>query len=102
VAGVCEALKTAKQARIKSATIFDEPISCVGPANNIRLEDARLALAPSSSPGLFGGIYVYYAPEIIGTLAEGDYRLVVQQEVFAADLRPAFRALFAGTAPPPN
>jgi hypothetical protein len=96
---ICEALTTAKQARIRSATIFDEPIVCVGPEANAKTEEAKLALAPSDQPGRFGGIYVFYEPYVVGAYAEGPYILTVQQGVFAEDLRPEFKALFGGEAP---
>jgi hypothetical protein len=99
VAATCEALKVAKRARIRSETFYEEPILCVGPRSNIRLDQARIALAPSNVADRFGGLYIYYAPDVVGPPSEGEYRLLVQQEVFAEDLRPAFRALFAGTAP---
>ena len=55
---ICEALKAAKKKRIKSPTIFDEPIVCVGPNANAKTDDAKIALAPSDKPGKFGGVYV--------------------------------------------
>jgi hypothetical protein len=97
---ICEALKTAKQARVKAATIFDEPIVCVGSSANAKTEEAKIALAPSNQPGKFGGLYVYYDPYVVGAYSEGGYRLTVQQEVLAEDLRPQFKALFGGEAPP--
>jgi len=96
---ICEALKAAKQSKIKSATIFDEPIVCVGPGANAKTEDAKLALAPSDQPGRFGGVYVFYEPYVVGAYAEGPYVLTVQQGVFAEDLKPEFKALFGGEAP---
>ena len=96
---ICETLKTAKVARIKSATILDEPIVCVGPVANAKTEDAKLVLAPSSEAGKFGGVYVYYEPYAVGAYVEGPYILSVQQVVFAEDLRPEFKALFGGEAP---
>jgi hypothetical protein len=99
---ICEALKTAKTAKIKSATILDEPIVCVGPMANARTEDAKLVLAPSNEAEKFGGVYVYYEAYAVGAYAEGPYVLTVQQEIFADDLRPEFKALFGGEAPQPN
>jgi hypothetical protein len=96
---LCEALKSAKIARIKSATVMDEPIVCAGLSANSRTELAKLALAPSNQPGKFGGVYAYYEPYSVGAYAEGAYRLTVQQAVFAEDLKPEFKALFAGEAP---
>jgi hypothetical protein len=96
---ICEALKSAKAQRIKSPTIFDEPIVCVGPNANAKIEAAKIALAPSNQPERFGGLYAYYEPYAVGAYSEGPYRLTVQQAVFAEDLRPEFRKLFAGEAP---
>jgi hypothetical protein len=102
VIAACEAVKKVKTARIDSATVFDDPIVCAGPSANVRLEDASIALAPSNIADKFGGIYVYFDPYAIGAYAEGSYEVVVQQDVFAEDLKPEFKALFAGTAPPPS
>jgi hypothetical protein len=96
---ICEALKTAKAERIGSATIFDEPIVCAGPNANAKVDNAVFALAPSSLPNRFGGIYAFYAPYIVGSNAEGAYRLTVQQAIFVEDLKPEFKALFDGEAP---
>ena len=102
VIAICEALKAAKIAKIRTDTILDEPIVCVGPNSNAKTEDAKLALAPSNDADKFGGIYAYYEPYAVGAYAEGPYILTVQQEIFAEDLRPEFKALFAGEAPQPN
>lgn len=99
VIAICEALKTTKLAKIKSATILDEPIVCVGPDANAKTEDAKLVLAPSSVTDRFGGVYAYYEPYAVGAYVEGQYVLTVQQEIFAEDLRPEFKPLFAGEAP---
>lgn len=96
---ICEALKTAKQEKIKSATIFEEPVVCIGPEANAKTEDAKLALAPSNEPDKFGGVYVFYEPYVVGAYAEGPYVLTVQQGVFAEDLKPEFKSLFGGEAP---
>ena len=98
----CEALKIAKTAKIKSATILDEPIVCAGPVANAKTDDAKLVLAPSNEPDRFGGVYAYYEPYAVGAYAEGPYILTVQQGVFAEDMRPEFKPLFAGEAPAPN
>ncbi|MDZ4760593.1 MAG: hypothetical protein SGJ21_05935, partial [Alphaproteobacteria bacterium] len=79
---ICEALKAAKMQTIHSATIFDEPIVCIGPEANAKTEAAAVALAPSDKAGAFGGVYVYYAPYTVGSHAEGPYRLTIQQAVF--------------------
>lgn len=97
--GVCEALKAEKKSKIGAETIFDEPIVCAGPDANAKTEQAAIALAPSDRPGKFGGIYAYYSPYIVGASVEGGYQLVVQQGVFAEDLKPEFKALFEGEAP---
>lgn len=97
---MCEALKVVKKERTGSATIYDEPITCAGPNGNLKIEKAKLALAPSNQPGKFGGIQVYYEAYEVGPYSEGSYEFVVQQDVFAEDLRPEFKPLFAGTAPP--
>jgi hypothetical protein len=96
---ICEALKTAKLAKIKSATILDEPIVCVGPDANAKTDDARVVLAPSNIAGRFGGVYVYYEPYAVGAYVEGPYIITVQQEIFGEDLRPEFKSLFGGEAP---
>lgn len=96
---ICEALKTEKMERIQSATIYDEPIVCAGPTSNVKVEEASFALAPSSEAGKFGGVYVFYNPYAVGSYAEGAYTLTVPQQVFAEDLKPEFKPLFAGTAP---
>jgi hypothetical protein len=96
---ICEALKAAKASRIKTATIFDEPIVCAGPDANAKTEVAKIALAPSSEPDRFGGVYAYYEPYAVGAYSEGAYKLTVQQDVFAEDLKPEFKKLFAGEAP---
>ena len=100
VIAICEALKVEKKKRIETETIYDEPIVCAGPNGNVKVEKAKLALAPSSEANKFGGIQVYYEAYEVGSYAEGSYEFVVQQEVFAEDLRPEFKALFGGTAPP--
>lgn len=100
VIAICEALKVEKKKRIDSETIYDEPIVCAGPNGNVKVEKAKLALAPSNQPNKFGGIQVYYEAYEVGSYAEGSYEFVVQQEVFAEDLRPEFKPLFGGTAPP--
>lgn len=100
VIAICEALKVEKKKRIETETIYDEPIVCAGPNGNVKVEKAKLALAPSNQPNKFGGIQVYYEAYEVGSYAEGSYEFVVQQEVFAEDLRPEFKPLFGGTAPP--
>jgi hypothetical protein len=102
VIAICETLKTAKMEKIKSATILDEPIVCVGSGANANTENAKLVLAPSNQQDKFGGVYVYYDPYAVGAYVEGPYILTVQQEIFAEDLRPEFKALFGGEAPAPN
>ena len=100
IIAICEALKVEKKKRIDSETIYDEPIVCAGPNGNVKIEKAKLALAPSNQTNKFGGIQVYYEAYEVGSYAEGSYEFVVQQEVFGEDLRPEFKALFGGTAPP--
>jgi hypothetical protein len=97
---ICEALKAAKLQRIKSATVMGDPVVCIGANANAKTEDAKLALAPSNQPGRFGGVYAYYDPYAVGPYSEGTYILTVQQEIFAEDLKPEFKALFGGEAPP--
>jgi len=99
IIAICEALKTAKTSKIKTATIFDEPIVCAGPDANAKTDIAKIALAPSNHPDRFGGLYAYYEPYSVGAYSEGAYKLTVQQEVFAEDLKPEFKQLFAGEAP---
>lgn len=100
---ICEALKAVKKERTGSETIYDEPIVCAGPNGNVKIEKAKFALAPSNQSGKFGGLLVYYEAYEVGSYAEGSYAFAVQQDVFAEDLRPEFKPLFGGTAPPvPN
>ncbi|MBU6319256.1 MAG: hypothetical protein KGS00_06350 [Alphaproteobacteria bacterium] len=99
VIAVCEALKAEKSRTIGSATIFDEPIVCAGSSANLSLEDAQISLASSDQEGRFGGLHVEFPPYAVGSWAEGPYRLIIQQSVFADDLRAEYRALFSGTAP---
>ena len=100
VIGICEALKVEKRKRIGTATVYDDPVNCAGPDANVKIEAAKLALAPSSEADKFGGIHVYWNPYEVGPYVEGPYEIVVQQEVFAMDLKAEFKPLFAGTAPP--
>lgn len=102
VIALCEALKKAKIERINAPTVFDEPIVCTGPNENVKLDRTKFALAPSDQPGRFGGLYAYYGPYEVGPYAEGAYTLVIQQEVFAQDIAAEFKPLFAGIAPPPK
>jgi len=99
VIAACEAAKKEKLARIDSATVMDEPIVCAGPNANVKLEDGTIAIAPSTVAGKFGGIYVYFDQYAIGSYAEGPYQIVIQHDVFAEDLKPEFKDLFAGSAP---
>lgn len=100
VIGICEALKSAKMKAIDAATIFDDPIVCAGPNANVKIEEASIALAPSTDPDRFGGVYVYFDPYVVGSYAEGPYTLTIPQVVFREDLRKEFQPLFAGTVPP--
>ncbi|HOY77299.1 MAG TPA: DUF4163 domain-containing protein [Hyphomonadaceae bacterium] len=100
VIGMCEALKVEKVKRIGAATVYDDAVNCAGPNANVKIEEAKLALASSSENNKFGGILVYWGPYAVGPYVEGPYEVVVQQEVFAQDLRPEFKPLFGGTAPP--
>lgn len=102
VIATCEALKAEKMARIQSATIFDEPVVCAGPSANVRLEDAKIALAPSTIEGKFGGIYVYFDAYAVGAYAEGAYALAVSHDVFSEDLKGTFKGLFDGAPLPPE
>jgi hypothetical protein len=102
VIAICEALKAAKVEKIKSATILDEPIVCIGPSANAKTEEARIVLAPSNELKKFGGLYAYYEPYAVGAYAEGPYVLTIQQEIFAEDLRPEFKPLFGGEPPVPK
>ncbi len=100
VIGICEALKVEKVKRIGAATVYDDPVNCAGANANVKIEEAKLALASSSESNKFGGILVYWGPYAVGPYVEGPYEVVVQQEVFAQDLKPEFKPLFGGTAPP--
>jgi hypothetical protein len=99
VAGVCAALKAEKKARIGSETIYEEPIVCEGAAANLKLEEAHVALAPSDVPDRFGGAYVIFDAYAVGSHAEGAYEVVVQQALFANDLKPSWKKWFEGAAP---
>ena len=96
VIATCEALKKEKLARIDAATVFDEPVICAGPNANVRLQDAKIGLAPSTVAGKFGGIYVYFDPYAVGAYAEGSYAVAVSHEVFSEDLKAPYKELFAG------
>jgi hypothetical protein len=96
VIGVCEALKKVKLEKIGSATIYDEPIVCAGTQTNIKLEEAKVALAPSTETNKFGGMLVYYDAYAVGPYAEGSYSLALPHEIFVEDLRPEYKALFGG------
>jgi len=100
VIAACEALKAEKRERINAVEINGEPVVCAGPSANVRLEDASVALAPSTFPGKFGGVYIFFDPYTVGAYVEGPYGLVISQEVFAEDLRPEYRALFTGAPIP--
>lgn len=100
VIATCEALKKEKRARIQSDTVMDEPIVCAGPSANVRLEDAKIALAPSNVAGKFGGLYVYFDPYAVGAYAEGSYEVAIPHEVFSEDLKLPFKGLFAGSPLP--
>ena len=96
VIGVCEALKKVKLERIGSATIYDEPIVCAGAQTNIKLEEAKVGLAPSTESNKFGGVFVYYDAYAVGSYAEGSYALALPHEIFMEDLRPEYKARFGG------
>ena len=96
---ICEGLKAAKMKAIQSATIFDEPITCAGPKANVKIEDASIALAPSTDADKFGGLFVYYDPYTVGSYAEGPYTLTIPQAVFSEDMRPQYKSLFGGSIP---
>lgn len=96
---ICEGLKAEKMKSIQSATIFDEPIVCAGTKANVKIEDAHIALAPSTEAGKFGGLFVYYDPYAVGSYAEGSYSLTIPQAVFSEDMRPQFKSLFGGGIP---
>jgi hypothetical protein len=96
VIGVCEALKKLKLERIGSATIYDEPIVCAGAQTNIKLEEAKVGLAPSTESNKFAGMFVYYDAYAVGPYAEGSYALALPHEIFVEDLRPEYKALFGG------
>ncbi|MFT3724718.1 MAG: DUF4163 domain-containing protein [Hyphomonadaceae bacterium] len=102
IIAMCEALKVEKKKRIDAPTIFDEPIVCAGPNANVKIEKAKLVLAPSSQAGKFGGLYAYYEPYEVGAYAEGSYAITIPQEIFAQDLKPEFKPLFAGDPLPPK
>lgn len=99
VIAMCEALRKVKLERTGSATIYDEPIVCAGPNANVKVDRAKLVLAPSDQPGKFGGFYAYWEPYEVGAYAEGTFEVVIPQEIFSQDLKPEFKLLFAGAAP---
>lgn len=96
VIGVCEALKKVKLQNIGSATIYDEPIVCAGTQTNIKIEEAKFALAPAIETNQFGGLFVYYDPYAVGSYAEGSYSLALPHEIFAEDLQPQYNSMFGG------
>ncbi len=96
---ICEGLKAEKMKTIQSATIFDEPITCAGPKANVKIEDAHIALAPSTDADKFGGLFVYYDAYAVGSYAEGSYTITIPQAVFAEDMRPQYKSLFGGAIP---
>ncbi len=96
IIAMCEALKVEKKKRIDTPTIFDEPIVCAGPDANVKIDRAKLVLAPSDKASKFGGLYAYYEPYEVGAYAEGSYAITIPQEIFAQDLKPEFKPLFAG------
>lgn len=97
---VCENLKAAKTQTVGAQTIFDEPIVCAGPNNNIKLEDAKLAFAASKSGAGFGGLHVFYQPYVVGSYAEGSYEFTIPAEVFIEDVAKDYRQLFTGDPVP--
>lgn len=97
---VCENLKAAKTQMVGAQTIFDEPIVCAGPNNNIKLEDAKLAFAGSKSGSGFGGLHVFYQPYVVGSYAEGSYEFTIPAEVFIEDVAKDYRQLFTGDPAP--
>lgn len=97
---ICEGLKAEKKKRIGEETIMNEPIVCAGPKSNV---DGAIKLpAASTTADKFGGAYIHFPPYAAGSYAEGSYDFVVPQSVFAADLRPAYKPLFAGEPKKPN
>lgn len=96
VIALCEGLKAEKQARISEATIYGEPIVCIGEGANAGAETPIVALTASSEAEKFGGARIYYPPYAVGAYAEGPYVVTVPQGVFASDLRPEYAALFGG------
>lgn len=97
--GVCEAIKAAKREKNSPMEINDAPIVCAGPKANPELSQVTYALAPSSTPGKFGGVYAIFQTYTLGPYVDGAYIVPVQQGVFAEDLKPEFKPLFGGEAP---
>jgi hypothetical protein len=95
---ICEALKAAKRERIGEETMMGDPIVCAGPQGNIDVSEASFALAPSTLPDRFGGLYVYFGPYAVGPYSEGPYRLTIPQAIFREDLRAQYKPLFEGEA----
>ncbi|QPC42030.1 DUF4163 domain-containing protein [Kaustia mangrovi] len=56
-----------------------------------------LAFVPSGETGKAGGLSLLFAPYTVGPYAEGDYRVVVPQEIFRDYLSADWRETFAGT-----
>ena len=94
--GLCEGLKKAKVQKIGEASINGEPIDCTAPDVRQRLSQAEFTLVPSTVADKFGGFKAYFAPYDVGAYAEGPYTVIINQEVFAPDLRPNIRELFDG------
>ncbi len=97
---VCEELKKAKTRSVGAPTVFDEPIICAGPRNNLKMDEARLAFAASRSSSGFGGLHVLYQPYAVGSYAEGGYELTIPADVFREDLRKEYQGLFSGDPAP--
>ncbi|MEN0653470.1 MULTISPECIES: DUF3298 and DUF4163 domain-containing protein [Hyphobacterium] len=53
-------------------------------------------LALSTEPERAGGLIFHFDPYAVGAYAEGDYRVLVPQSLFRADLSADWRGVFAG------
>ena len=96
VIGLCESVKSAKVEKIGQATIDGFPMECGDPDVLERMKKGAITLLPSTETGKFGGVSAHFSPYLVGVYAEGSYQATVHQDVFALDLRPAYKALFAG------
>lgn len=59
-----------------------------------------MTLAPSTDEGKSSGLTFHFAPNVVGTYAEGTYTTFVPWILFKSFLSPDGEAIFAGERPP--